>query len=392
MASVRPRVAPSWRRTTARLTGRPVTASLAQTTVRSESTATQAVTLVTWRMACDRPGRSDLDEVPAGRQPGRERDDRTVVLEHPQSAAEAQHLGEPGRRDRRLAPLGEPRFVEQGPQLADRGIGGRVAIDPDRDRLRWGGGHPFDVGEDDLETDHRPLGRAGLEGVPADPDPDRLLPLRAGRLEPEAHVTRERETGPAGRQAVANGHRVHGPLLQPVRHEDLGPSVPLESTLGRRRDREVGRHVGDAVLVEGQLDPGPRGDGRLGIPGQGAEDVDRSADLERPRRGPRAVRPGEVEPVGLAGGERPLRAEGHRPGVRALGHGERSDGRGDEAGGECAGRRRARAGQDERRVAEDPGGVGPDGPERGLGRERDRLDRRPVAALTDRRRGRAGRG
>ncbi len=80
-------------------------------------------------------GRAHLDQVPAAGQSRREGDD-AAVLDHPQAGAEGQDAGQAAGRDLRLAPLGEPGLVEEEPELTDRGVPGRVAIDPDRDRPR----------------------------------------------------------------------------------------------------------------------------------------------------------------------------------------------------------------------------------------------------------------
>ncbi len=53
---------------------------------------------------------------------------------------------------------------------------------------------------------------------------------RTGGLEPEAHVAPEGEARGDSGQTAAHGDGVDGPRLEPERHEDLGPPVPLEPT------------------------------------------------------------------------------------------------------------------------------------------------------------------
>ena len=118
--------------------------------------------------------RADLDQVPAGRQPGRERRSIPPLSTILSRADEAQDPGQAAVRDGRLGPLGEAGLVEKESELADGRVPGRIPVDAHRDGLRGFHGHAIDVGEDDVEPDHRSLDRARLEDVPADPDADRL--------------------------------------------------------------------------------------------------------------------------------------------------------------------------------------------------------------------------
>ena len=136
-------------------------------------------------------------------------------------------------------------------------------------------------------------------------------------LEAHAHVLLETDVRALDADAGAQGDRVERVRLERLRHEDDGPSVGLEATLGRWVEREVAIDIDRPVLVERQLDAGvERHLGAL-VVGQRGHDVEWLLDREGPRSGQRVVGRPQPESVALSGLERLRRRHGDTAGRRS---------------------------------------------------------------------------
>ena len=130
----------------------------------------------------------------------------------------------------------------------------------------------------------RPVRGRGLEQVPGEPEVG-LLGLRlAGRggLEPEAEVGLELFARRSDGDAAADRDGVDRGRLQLVGHEGEDPIVLLETALHVRFDGQVRGRVDDAILVERHLDARVERDVGFLVVGQGRDDPQRLAGLERP--------------------------------------------------------------------------------------------------------------
>ena len=137
-----------------------------------------------------------------------------------------------------------------------------------------------------------------------------------GGLEAEANVRLELLSRRTDFDAAGDRDGVEGRGVQrTLGHEREDSAVLLEPSVDLGFDGHVAGRIDDAVLVEGDLDPGVERDIGLGVSGQRGDDTQRLMRLERPRiEGPAIVR-GEREAVDRAGRERLIWSDANRPSI-----------------------------------------------------------------------------
>ena len=256
-------------------------------------------------------------DVPAGGERGREADDHVAVgrggLE---GAVERRNARQAGRVDEVVGgPAAPARIARQGDRRRARRVERRQAVDLERQARERGSG----IGLGDVDADERGLVRGGLEDRASEAHvPAGRRAARPGRLEGERDGRLQDLVRARHRDAGRDRHPVHrGGGQGRARHEGDRPAVGFEAAVGGGIDGEVGGDVGDAVLVELDLDAGVHGDAGGLVRGDRPDDVERPLGPVGPRAGEGARRIGEPDPVDDTLGERLGRDDGRLGGGRS---------------------------------------------------------------------------